>query len=187
MKRLGTFNHYRTDPSAWVGSIVMFSFASIAAFKWLQTGAVFFALLVLRDLVAVYFLLIRNQAASKSCGIMDFISYLSCAIPFLYLPADHFHSLISANSASVLAIVGFSLSTLALFDLGKSFGVTPANRGKVSTGVYRLLSHPMYMGYALAEFGFILLNPLNAVIYCVSIGLYIFRARKENMALQHFC
>ena len=31
--------------------------------------------------------------------------------------------------------------------LGRSFGLMPANRGVVSTGMYRLVRHPIYLGY----------------------------------------
>jgi len=70
---------------------------------------------------------------------------------------------------------------LALIELGRSFGVTPANRGKISTGVYEFSNHPMYLGYAISEFGVLILNPLNILIYIISIRLYIFRSKKENV------
>ena len=42
--------------------------------------------------------------------------------------------------------------------LGRSFGWLPANRGIVDTGVYRLIRHPIYFGYALGHLGFLLAN-----------------------------
>jgi protein-S-isoprenylcysteine O-methyltransferase Ste14 len=35
----------------------------------------------------------------------------------------------------------------------------PANRGVVSSGLYRLVRHPIYMGYLITHAGFVLANP----------------------------
>ena len=43
--------------------------------------------------------------------------------------------------------------------LGRSFGLMPANRGIVSSGLYRLVRHPIYMGYLVTHVGFVLANP----------------------------
>ena len=42
--------------------------------------------------------------------------------------------------------------------LGRSFGLMPANRGVVSSGLYRLVRHPIYMGYLITHVGFVLAN-----------------------------
>jgi protein-S-isoprenylcysteine O-methyltransferase Ste14 len=34
----------------------------------------------------------------------------------------------------------------------------PANRGVVSSGLYRLVRHPIYMGYLITHIGFVLAN-----------------------------
>ena len=43
--------------------------------------------------------------------------------------------------------------------LGRSFGLMPANRGIVSTGLYRLVRHPIYMGYLVTHVAFVAANP----------------------------
>ena len=65
-----------------------------------------------------------------------------------------------------------------------SFGVSPANRGAVRSGLYRYIRHPMYMGYVIAEFGFVLLNPTNLIIWVISVGLYFARTKIEDRALR---
>ena len=35
----------------------------------------------------------------------------------------------------------------------------PANRGVVSTGLYRFVRHPIYMGYLITHVGFVAANP----------------------------
>ena len=87
-------------------------------------------------------------------------------------------------TSEIFVAVGFLIVTLATIELGQRLGVSPAKRGEVcSSGVYRYLNHPMYVGYALAELGVVLLNPQNAGFFAISISLYILRARAESCIL----
>lgn len=184
-KLIGSINHYKADYSGWIGSGVMFIFALIAGYRWYTSGLVFYALLVVRDLAASWFLISRKP----SKGITDsrpsvLLAYVSSACPLIYL--DSYHSLPQAALvSSILAIIGFTISTLALFDLGVAFGVSPANRGVVRAGLYRYVRHPMYSGYVIAEFGFVLLNPINLIIWAILVGLYIARTKIEDRVLRN--
>jgi protein-S-isoprenylcysteine O-methyltransferase Ste14 len=44
--------------------------------------------------------------------------------------------------------------------LGRSFGLVPANRGVVAAGPYRLVRHPIYLGYLVTHLAFVVANPL---------------------------
>jgi protein-S-isoprenylcysteine O-methyltransferase Ste14 len=183
-KLIGKINNYRADSSGWIGSVIMFIFALIAAYRWHTSGLIFFALLVVRDLAASWFLISRKPSKEKNDSrLSEVLAYVSSACPFIYL--NSMHSLPQAGLvSSILAIIGFAISTLALFDLGGSFGVSPANRGVVRTGLYRYVRHPMYSGYAISELGFVFLNPVNLIIYCISIGFYLLRAKLESKILK---
>lgn len=183
-KLIGEINHYRADSSGWIGSGIMFSFALIAAYRWHTSGLIFFVLLVVRDLVASWFLITRKSSKEKnSSRLIEALAYISSSCPFIYFNSGH--SLPKAELvSSVLAIIGFAISTLALLDLGGSFGVSPANRGVVRTGLYRYIRHPMYSGYVISELGFFFLNPLNIFVWIFSTGLYVARAKQENRILK---
>lgn len=56
---------------------------------------------------------------------------------------------------------------------------------RVSTGIYRWIKHPMYLGYVISEFGMTLVNPFNIVIFVISSALYCFRSRSERLILVH--
>lgn len=183
MNILKGINHYKADPMGWVGSVVMFGFAGFALWRWHLSGLIFFLLLVLRDIVAAWLLLTRTSSKSARSGyFVEILAYVSSGWSFLYLSADG-GAATPSLIASCLSIAGFALSTLALFDLGKSFGVSPADRGLVRSGVYRYLKHPMYVGYVISESGFVALNPSNIGLYIISICLYIFRAKSERTIL----
>lgn len=186
LKLISSINHYRADPSGWIGSVIMFIFALVAGYRWHTTGLIFFGLLILRDLAASWFLITRKPSLEKANSKMiEILAYASSAWPFIYQGNGNLLLVHAVLISSILAILGFTISTLALFDLGSAFGVSPANRGVVSTGLYRYVRHPMYTGYVIAEFGFVLLNPINLIFWTISVGLYFSRTKLEDRILRN--
>jgi protein-S-isoprenylcysteine O-methyltransferase Ste14 len=53
-----------------------------------------------------------------------------------------------------LLVLAACLSLASLLTLGRSFGVWPAVRGLTTKGPYRLVRHPMYLAYVLADIGY---------------------------------
>lgn len=172
----------KKDNGKYFGSIMMFGFGAIAFYRWHQTQLVFFLLLVLRDFVAAYFFLKRKSSSIQADKVQSVMAYVSSAMPLLYFSPSEDVKLLFLVS-NLLSIVGFLLVALATIELGHSIGISPANRGRVSSGIYRLMKHPMYWGYVISEVGLVFLNPLNAVLLLISSSLYFFRARFEERAL----
>jgi protein-S-isoprenylcysteine O-methyltransferase Ste14 len=61
----------------------------------------------------------------------------------------------------LISAIGLMIVVGGKASLGRSFGLIPANRGVVSTGLYRFVRHPIYLGYLLTHVGFVVANPLN--------------------------
>ena len=58
-----------------------------------------------------------------------------------------------------LSVVGMLIVIAGKISLGRSFGLIPANRGIVSKGLYRLVRHPIYLGYLITHFAFVAVDP----------------------------
>jgi protein-S-isoprenylcysteine O-methyltransferase Ste14 len=54
----------------------------------------------------------------------------------------------------VLVTLAAILSIASLLSLGRRFGVFPALRGLTTHGTYRIVRHPMYLSYILADIGY---------------------------------
>jgi protein-S-isoprenylcysteine O-methyltransferase Ste14 len=69
--------------------------------------------------------------------------------------------------------------------LWRSFGLAAANRGVRAGGPYRLVRHPMYLGYFITELGFLLGNPdvSNIAICVVTWTAQLLRIREEEKFL----
>ena len=57
------------------------------------------------------------------------------------------------------SVIGLAIVIAGKMTLGRSFGLMPANRGIVSSGVYRIVRHPIYLGYLITHVAFIFANP----------------------------
>ena len=93
---------------------------------------------------------------------------------------------IAAETLTVaLAGIGLMIVVLGKLSLGRSFGLAPANRGIVSTGMYRWLRHPIYLGYLITHVGFVLANPTawNMALFVTADIALLFRAVCEEQTL----
>ncbi len=89
--------------------------------------------------------------------------------------------------AGGLALVTFGagLSLASLLSLGRWFGVRPALRGLATKGPYRLVRHPMYLAYMLADIGYNLQEWNSGTVLLVLAGWasLLYRIRAEERML----
>jgi protein-S-isoprenylcysteine O-methyltransferase Ste14 len=60
-----------------------------------------------------------------------------------------------------LTLQGLALGVgiLGYLALGRSLGLVPAHRGLVTSGIYRVVRHPLYASYVIAELGYLVQSP----------------------------
>jgi len=69
-----------------------------------------------------------------------------------------------------LVILGACGSLAGLLSLGRFFGVRPALRGVATRGLYRLVRHPLYLSYVIADIGYNLQEWNYGTIMLVAAG-----------------
>ena len=85
----------------------------------------------------------------------------------------------------VLVTLAACLNFASLLSLGRRFGVWPALRGLATRGPYRLVRHPMYLAYVLADIGYNLQewNLGTALMVMVGWASLLYRIRVEERIL----
>lgn len=85
----------------------------------------------------------------------------------------------------VLVIAAACLSLASLLTLGRSFGIRPALRGLALNGPYRVVRHPMYLSYVLADIGYNLDEWNAGTLLLVLAGwlAMVYRIRAEEQVL----
>lgn len=85
----------------------------------------------------------------------------------------------------VLLTFGACLSLASLVTMGRWFGIRPALRGLATRGPYRLVRHPMYLAYVLADIGYNLVewNYGTAALVIIGWASLVYRIRAEEQIL----
>jgi protein-S-isoprenylcysteine O-methyltransferase Ste14 len=85
----------------------------------------------------------------------------------------------------VLVIVGACASLTSLLNLGHRFGVRPALRGVATHGLYRIVRHPLYLAYMIADVGYNLQEWNSGTVLLVAVGWIsmLYRIRAEERVL----
>lgn len=84
-------------------------------------------------------------------------------------------------------IVGIVLQLGASLSLGRSFGLVPANRGIKTGGLYRIVRHPFYFSYVIAQVGYLINNPstMNVLVFAIGTGFQVVRINYEERLLSN--
>lgn len=84
-----------------------------------------------------------------------------------------------------LELLGILLAIVALFTLGRSFGIIAAKREIKTHGVYQVIRHPLYAGEALWFLALVLQNPsrMNIALFIVQSACQCSRILEEERLL----
>lgn len=152
--------------------------ASFSLDEWLPV------LLLMSEGLVLIFLLIRKSTDTVSPRSIDwFVAVAGTVCSMAVIKGE---AVWLAGPGGVLLLSGMFMQFAAKVSLNVSFGIVPANRGVMRTGAYRLVRHPMYMGYILSNIGYLLLFPLswNFATYALAWTLLILRIRFEERVLR---
>lgn len=141
-------------------------------------------LLVGESLVVVLTWLRRPASSIDKRPLVRLVTATSMTLPLMSLPA-HTPPIIPESVAAMLIGFGLAIVVGGKISLGYSFGLLPANRGVMDRGLYRIVRHPIYLGYLLAHIPFLAAHPSgwNAVVLIVGDATLIVRALYEEETL----
>jgi protein-S-isoprenylcysteine O-methyltransferase Ste14 len=80
---------------------------------------------------------------------------------------------------------GLAVIIIGKLTLGRSFGLMPAHRGLVCTGLYGWVRHPIYAGYLVTHAAFLVAHPAwwNVVLLVISDVSLVMRSVYEERTL----
>jgi protein-S-isoprenylcysteine O-methyltransferase Ste14 len=89
-------------------------------------------------------------------------------------------------AGSILLMVGVGLVSLARFQLGTSFSITPQAKKLVTHGLYSKIRNPVYVFAAMAMAGFFMIvqRPTLWFLFALVGVVQVMRARKEAQVLE---
>jgi protein-S-isoprenylcysteine O-methyltransferase Ste14 len=141
------------------------------------------ALLLLSEALICVFVVIRRFGPAVNTGRAWLTAVVGTCAPLLVVAQGH--ALAPMAFGTSLMILGCLLSIGAKLVLRRSFGIVAANRGVQRVGPYRLVRHPMYLGYLLAHLGFLSLSfsAWNALVYVICWLAMLLRIAAEESIL----
>jgi protein-S-isoprenylcysteine O-methyltransferase Ste14 len=158
--------------------------ATTIAQDFANTGHATGLLLLVSEALVVALTLVRRTAAAvdRSWKARILTTFATFGPP-LVRPAGI--AIAPESLTIVISAMGLIIVVLGKLSLGRSFGLTPANRGIVCRGIYRVVRHPIYLGYLITHVGFVAANPAGwnlAVLVLADVALML-RAMCEEKTL----
>ena len=152
--------------------------------NFIQTGKWTSLLWIVSEGMIIFLLVFRRESRRLSRHPWDWIVALGGSFTALLVrPAA---TIAPEFIGVVLQLAGTVFEIHAKVFLGRSFGIVAADRGIVVSGPYRIVRHPIYLGYFVTHVGFLLTNwsPRNLAIYIVTYFFQISRILAEERILR---
>jgi len=128
----------------------------------------------------------RYAVAVDRRPLVRAVTSISILFPLLVWPSSS-TGLVSESLAAVMAGLGLLVALGGKLSIGYSFGLLPANRGVKDHGLYRLVRHPIYLGYLFTHLSFLLAHPSPwnfALLTSGDLALIVRAFYEEQMLLQ---
>ena len=142
-------------------------------------------LALVSETTILLFVLIRRPTESISRNIDDWLlAMLGTFVPaFVVVSGDPLPGM--EWLAITMVLFGDLFQIWAKLTLRRSFGLAPANRGVKTGGPYKLVRHPMYTGYCVAQVGVLIAVPslFNLLLFVFCWSVQIVRLKREEKFL----
>ena len=184
--RPATVERDHADSVARIVIVALFSFMAIRiGANFLETGRLTGLLLLASEALVVVLTVFRRAPMVVDRSLRArVLTTLAMIGPPLVAPAAVM-PLVGDPVSAAIGAVGLLVVIGGKLSLGRSFGLIPANRGIVSSGLYRLIRHPIYLGYLITHVAFVAANPTfwNLFVLVVADLAQLARAVCEERTL----
>ncbi len=160
-------------------------FVILAVQDWRMRGGPLNLGIVVHNTLLLFLFLTRRRSNDTSHRIVEWIvPIVTLALTMFLRPLPAMNVTLVSYSA-VMQIVGMLCIISSLMSLGRSFGIVPANRTIKSSGVYKIVRHPLYTSELIFYFGFLLGNPSlwNSLLIFLILAGQIWRSLVEEKLL----
>ena len=148
---------------------------NVAQNWWADTGRITLLLLLIAESFTLALVLFARRAVVRDLSPVALGATLYAAFFFVFFDYGHTRHLAPEWLGALLQLAGLAWQAAAKLMLGRSFGLLPAARRLVTGGPYRVVRHPIYLGYLIAHVGFLLGNfslqnvLVLGALYCAQI------------------
>jgi protein-S-isoprenylcysteine O-methyltransferase Ste14 len=131
----------------------------------------------------------RGHASATDRGVLVWIAApLATVVPLVMaaVPARSHGPLVTAAQLS-LTLAGLAFSVWSVRTLATNLSIVPQARRAVTSGPYRLVRHPLYLGELVALSGLALHIGRwpAALVLATEVALQVYRATREEQLLAH--
>jgi len=166
---------------------IVFAFFALAHFQQFVDGPrLSLVLLVGVETILVVLFLIRKEADRTLHSWKTWLTTSAGTLfPLFLRPASVVEDLLAGQ---ILQTIGVAIQIAALLSLNRSMGLLPAHREVKTSGIYRVVRHPLYAGYGVVLIGYLISNwsVYNTAIIAGGMAFQILRIRYEEMLLSGY-
>ena len=142
-------------------------------------------LLLLTEGYTLLLVLVARRAQLRDMSPLTIAATMYAAFFFVLLEPRGTQRLVPELAGVALQLAGTLWQFASKLVLGRSFGLLPAQRGLVTAGPYRVVRHPIYLGYLIGHVGFLLVNFSwrNFAVLAVLYAAQVHRMLREEAVL----
>jgi protein-S-isoprenylcysteine O-methyltransferase Ste14 len=146
--------------------------SNIAQALWADPTRWTLMALLVTEGYALVLIVCARRSSQRDTSPVALVATFYSVFYYVFFDPGKTTALMPEFAGLVFYLVGTACQFSAKASLGRSFGLLPAQRGMVASGPYRVVRHPMYLGYVIGQTGFVLVN-FSLQNALVLLGVYL--------------